>query len=157
MDNIHDSDYDIYILAGLITDNVEERLFLENKAEVIYENNIQFRSLFKGKKDNRDRILSFLNHWLEAYRGKKNIKFEKIIKAVKLIESISGKNVILKENENLLSYFKLREILAGTGKTKASDLMNYLKVKYAGQFDIKTAKEVIKELVTEFKTNKIYR
>ena len=42
---------------------------------------------------------------------------------------------------------KIKEAMASSGKTKITDLMNYMKVRFNGQYDVKLAKECAKEIV----------
>ena len=50
---------------------------------------------------------------------------------------------------------KIKEAMASSGKTKITDLMNYMKAKYAGQYDTKLAKECAKEIVDSINESKL--
>ena len=45
----------------------------------------------------------------------------------------------------------IREVLAESGKLTVSQMMNYLKSRYNGKYDIKTARNEAKDLVREMK------
>lgn len=49
---------------------------------------------------------------------------------------------------------KIKEAMASSGKTKITDLMNYMKAKYTGQYDTKLAKECAKEIVDSINESK---
>lgn len=49
---------------------------------------------------------------------------------------------------------KIKEAMASSGKTKVTDLMNYMKARYAGQYDLKLAKECAKEIVSSINESK---
>lgn len=50
---------------------------------------------------------------------------------------------------------KIKEAMTGSGKTKVTDLMNYMKAKYSGQYDPKLAKECAKEIVDSINESKL--
>jgi len=44
---------------------------------------------------------------------------------------------------------KIRQAMAESGKMKVSELMKYMKTRYAGKYDVKLARENAKELVAD--------
>lgn len=57
---------------------------------------------------------------------------------------------LLNESEYTMTEQQIKEAMAGSGKMKITDLMNYMKVRYTGKYDPKLAKECAKEIVASF-------
>lgn len=50
-----------------------------------------------------------------------------------------------------LTVWKIREIIAESGKMKINDVVNYFKARYEGQYDPKIVKSEAKEMIQEAK------
>lgn len=50
-----------------------------------------------------------------------------------------------------LTVWKIREIIAESGKMKINDVVNYFKARYEGQYDPKIVRSEAKEMIQEAK------
>lgn len=50
-----------------------------------------------------------------------------------------------------LSVWKIREIIAESGKMRINDVMSYFKARYEGQYDSKVVRQEAKEMIAEAK------
>jgi hypothetical protein len=53
--------------------------------------------------------------------------------------------------DNQLTVWKIREIIAESGKMRINDVMNYFKARYSGQYDSKIVRSEAKEMIQEAK------
>lgn len=57
----------------------------------------------------------------------------------------------LLESSDMMSADKIRQAMAESGKSSVKHLMDYMKAKYDGKYDVELAKTNAKELVADMK------